>query len=124
MLSLRMYRQLALANLGALALAVALSAILIPALNARGGALTTAILELTLAGAYMALLYRRGVVPPVRFIGSFILAIGAGLGIGLLLLSTVHAVLGVLAGSVVYFAVLWFTHAIPSELIDALPGRR
>jgi O-antigen/teichoic acid export membrane protein len=124
MLSLRMYRQLVLANLGALVLAVALSLILIPDLHARGGALTTAILELTLAGAYIGMLYRHGVVPPLRFIGSFMLAVGAGLGVGLVLLNTVHAVVGVLAGSIVYLAVLWSMHAIPSELIDALPWRR
>ncbi|HEY3866347.1 MAG TPA: oligosaccharide flippase family protein [Solirubrobacteraceae bacterium] len=123
LLSLRLYRQLVLANLGALALAILLSAILIPTLHARGGAITTAILELTLAGSYTALLYRRGVVPPLRFILRFALAIGLGLGVGAILL-TVHAILGVFAGSVVYFGVLWITQAIPPELIDALPWQR
>jgi O-antigen/teichoic acid export membrane protein len=123
LLSLRLYRQLVLANLAALALAILLSAILIPTLHARGGAITTAILELTLAGSYTTLLYRRGVVPPLRFILRFALAIGLGLGVGAILL-TVHPVLGVFTGSVVYFGVLWLTHAIPPELIDALPWQR
>jgi O-antigen/teichoic acid export membrane protein len=123
LLSLRLYRQLVLANVGALALAITLSVILIPALHARGGAITTAALELTLAGSYIALLSRRGIIPSGRFITRFALAIGLGLGLGALLLS-VHPVVGVVAGSIVYFGVLWIAHAIPSELIDALPWRR
>jgi len=123
LLSLRLYRQLVLANLGALALAIVLSVILIPDLHARGGAITTAALELTLAACYMALLYRRGVIPPLGFTLRFALAIGVGLGLGALALQ-VHAVLGVAVGSGVYFAILWWTQAIPPELIDALPWRR
>jgi len=122
LLSLREYRQLVLANVGALALAITLSLILIPALHARGGAITTAALELTLAGSYMVLLARRGIVPSGRFIARFALAIGLGLGVGALLLA-VNAVVGVFVGSVVYFGVLWLLQAIPSELIDALPWR-
>jgi O-antigen/teichoic acid export membrane protein len=123
LLSLRMYRQLAFANLAALVLALGLSGILIPELHAQGAAITTAVLELTLAGVYMALLSRRGVVPSMRFVARFVVAVTLGLGAGALLLS-VHAVAAVLGGSVVYFAALRLTHAIPSELIDALPWRR
>jgi O-antigen/teichoic acid export membrane protein len=123
LLSLRLYRQLVIANLGALVLAILLSVILIPTLHARGGAITTAALELTLAGAYIFLLSRRGIVPSARFVASFSLAVGLGLGLGALLIA-VHPVLGVLAGSALYFAVLWMMRAIPSELIDALPWRR
>ena len=122
LLSLREYRQLVLANVGAFALAITLSLILIPALHARGGAITTAALELTLAGSYIALLSRRGIVPSGRFVASFALALGLGLGAGALLLA-VNAVLGVFVGSAVYFSVLWFLREIPSELIDALPWR-
>lgn len=123
LLALRLYRHLVIANLGALLLALALSAILIPTLHARGGAITTAALELTLAASYIALLARRGIVPTARFVASFALAAGLGLGLGALLIA-VHPVVGVLAGSGVYFATLWATGAIPSELIDALPWRR
>ena len=123
LLSLRQFRQLVLANLGALLLALALSAILIPQLHARGGAITTAALELTLASTYVALLWRHGIRPPLGFGARFLLAILLALGGGALLLA-VHPVVAVLAGTIVYFAVLWRTDAIPSELIDALPWRR
>jgi len=123
LLSLRLYRQLVIANLGALAFAVALSLVLIPTLHARGGAITTAALELGLASVYIALLSRRGIVPKARFVASFALAVGLGLGVGALLIA-VHPALGVLVGSAVYFGCLAATRAIPSELVDALPSRR
>jgi O-antigen/teichoic acid export membrane protein len=123
LLSLRLYRQLVIANLGALALAIGLSVILIPTLHARGGAITTAALELTLAGAYIALLSRRGIVPSARFVASFALAVGLGMGLGALLIA-VHPALGVVVGSAAYFGCLAATGAIPSELIDVLPWRR
>jgi O-antigen/teichoic acid export membrane protein len=123
LLAMRQYRQLVLANLGALALAIGLSLVVIPELHARGGALTTAVLELTLAASYMALLARRGIVPSARFVWRFLVALALGLGAGALGLQ-VHAVLGVAGGSAVYFAALWLLRAIPSELIDAIPWRR
>jgi O-antigen/teichoic acid export membrane protein len=123
LLSLRQYRQLVIANLSALALAIALSLVLIPALHARGGAITTAVLELTLAGSYMVVLARQGIVPSGRFVLCFVLALGIGLGVGAAALA-LNAVLAVFLASVVYLAVLWTLRAIPSELIDALPWRR
>ncbi len=122
LLSMRQYRQLVIANLSALALAIALSVVLIPTLHARGGAITTAALELVLAGSYMAFLSKHGILAPKRFIACFALAIALGMGIGVLLLD-INAVLGVFVGSVVYFGTLWLLEAIPPELIDALPWR-
>ena len=123
LLALRQYRQLVLANVSALVLAIVLSVVLIPSLHARGGAITTAALELVLAGTYIILLARRGITPPGRFALCFALAIGLALGVGALLLS-IGAVLGVVVASLVYFAALHALKAIPSELIDALPWRR
>ncbi|HTA11926.1 MAG TPA: oligosaccharide flippase family protein [Solirubrobacteraceae bacterium] len=123
LLSLRQYRQLVMANLGALVLAIALSLVLIPALHARGGAITTAVLELVLAGSYMAFLSRHEIFAPKRFVACFALAIALGMGVGLLALS-INAVFAVLVASVVYFGALWLLGAIPSELIDALPWRK
>ncbi len=122
LLSMRQYRQLIAANAGALLLAIVLSVILIPALHARGGAITTAVLELSLGGAYIALLARRGILPSARFVLAFAFAMALGLGAGALLLA-VHPVVAVAAGSAVYFGALWALRAIPSELIDALPRR-
>ncbi|HWY89507.1 MAG TPA: hypothetical protein VNY31_02445, partial [Solirubrobacteraceae bacterium] len=112
-----------LANATALVLAITLSLILIPTLQARGAAITTAALELSLAGSYVAILFRRGIRPPPRFLACFVPAIGLGLGAGALAL-LVHPVAAVIAGSAVYFGVLWVLRAIPSELIDAIPRRR
>jgi O-antigen/teichoic acid export membrane protein len=123
LLSLREYRQLVFANVGALVLAVTLSAILIPAFEAEGGAITTAAVELSLAVAYTVLLIRHGVTPAGRFTACFVLALAVGMGVGALLL-IVQAVLGAAIGSVVYFTTLWTTRAIPPELIDALPWRQ
>lgn len=123
LLAMRQYRQLVIANLSALALAIVLSLVLIPALHARGGAITTAVLELVLAGSYMAFLAGHGILAPRRFVACFALAIALAMGVGLLALE-LNAVLAVALGSAIYFAVLWMLHAIPSELIDALPWRR
>jgi O-antigen/teichoic acid export membrane protein len=123
LLSLRMNRALVLANASALALAIALSAILIPTLHARGAAITTAALEVSLAGAYVAILSRRGIRPPPLFLVRVIPAVALGLGAGALVLP-LGGVVAVIAASAVYFGALWALHAIPSELIDALPWRR
>jgi O-antigen/teichoic acid export membrane protein len=123
LLSLRMYRQLVLANAGALALAVVLSAILIPELHARGAAITTVALEVSLAASYIVLLHRRAIVPVRAFLGRYVLAIGLALGAGAALLQ-INAIVAVLVASALYFGLLWRLRAIPSELIDALPWRR
>jgi O-antigen/teichoic acid export membrane protein len=121
LLSLRMFRQLAIAS--ALLLAALLSAILIPALHARGGAITTVAVEFWLAGSYIVFLSRRDIRPPVPFLVRFAVAVGIGLAVGALVL-TVSSVAAVIAASAIYFAALWTMRAIPSELIDALPWRR
>jgi O-antigen/teichoic acid export membrane protein len=123
LLSLRRYRQLVAANLAALVLAIALSLVLIPALDARGGAITTAALEVTLASAYMVLLAREGIVPSAPFVGAWALALCIGLASGIALLA-VGALLAVPVGGALYIAVLLVLGAVPSELIDALPWRR
>jgi O-antigen/teichoic acid export membrane protein len=123
LLSLRLYRQLLLANAGALLLALLLSGILIPTLHARGGAITTVALELSLAASYVVFLARRGIKLPGSFLARFAPAIALGLGSGALVLM-VNAIAGVFVGSVVYFGALWIMRAIPSELIDALPWPR
>lgn len=124
LLAMRMHRALVIANAIALTLAIALSLVLIPIFQARGGAATTAALELTLAGSYVAILATRGITPPVRFLARFLLALAGGLAIGALLLATVDAVLGVIVGAVAYLLALWLMKAIPSELLDSLPWRR
>ncbi len=123
LLSLRLYRALLVANAGALVLALTLSLVLIPAFHARGGAATTAVLELSLASAYVVLLWRHHIRPPPRILACFPLALTLGLGVGALMLS-IQSVAAVIAASIVYFAVLLTLHAVPQELLDALPWRR
>jgi O-antigen/teichoic acid export membrane protein len=123
LLSLRMFRQLAIANASALLLAALLSAILIPALHARGGAITTVAVEFWLAGSYIVFLFRQNIRPPAPFLVRFAAAIGLALALGALVL-TVSSVAAVVAATAIYFGALWVMRAIPSELIDALPWRR
>ncbi|HEX4188696.1 MAG TPA: oligosaccharide flippase family protein [Solirubrobacteraceae bacterium] len=122
LLSLGMFRQLVIANAGALLLAALLSVLLIPTLHARGGAITTVAVEFWLAGSYIFFLSRRDIRPPTPFVVRFAVAVGLALAAGALVLSA-SSPGAVLAASVVYFAALWRMRAIPSELLDALPWR-
>ncbi len=128
LLALRKYAQMVGATGGALLLAVVLSVTLIPALHARGAAICTAALELSLASAYVAFLRRQAIVPPGGFLVRFAVAVAVALGVGAALLATSSAaaveVVAVVLASAAYFATLWLLRAIPSELIDALPWPR
>lgn len=123
LLAQRSHRALLIANAAVFALAVLLSLTLIPAFHAEGGAATTATLEIALATAYVAILWRHHIRPPGRFLLCFVPALALAFGIGELLLA-VHPVLAVAVASAVYFSVLWSARAIPPELLSALPWRR
>lgn len=124
LLSLERYRDLVVINATALVSAIALSAILIPALGAEGGAITTVALELGLATAYgFALTRARSELRPAAGnAGRLALATAAGLGAGAALL-TVGALPAVLAGLAVTGGLLLALRALPEELLAALPGR-
>jgi len=127
LLSLRLLRALVIANAGILAAAVTLSLILIPTLHARGAAITTAVLELALAGAYVMLLWHQGIRPPSRFLTRFLMALVPALGVGALILtarSLVASVGAVVVASAIYLAILLLLDAVPQELLDALPRSR
>jgi O-antigen/teichoic acid export membrane protein len=119
----RRMRALFAVNLGVFALAIAASTVLIPRLGARGGALCSAGLEFTLLAAYGLLLRRDRITPAASFLGRYAGALALGFGAGLAGLE-IHPVVAVAAGSTVYFATLWLTHAIPNELMDAIPSWR
>jgi O-antigen/teichoic acid export membrane protein len=123
LLALGRFRQLVIANAGALILAIVCSASLIPTLHARGGAITTAVLECSLAAGYIAFLSREGITPARSFLLRFAPAIAVAFGAGVVALMA-SAVIAVIVGSGVYFASLSALRAFPSELIDALPWRR
>lgn len=122
LLAQRRNRFLFASNLGVFLLAVGLSASLIPAYGARGGAFCTAALEFALVGAYTFALRSIGITPPIRFLGRFVIALALSISAGLPLLAS-QPVLAVTAASLVYFAALLLMRAVPPELLDALPRR-
>jgi O-antigen/teichoic acid export membrane protein len=125
LLALRRHRELVVANATALALAIGLSLALIPPFGAKGGAATTATLEIVLAILYQAILRRQR--PDLRFptdvLPRFALALAAGLALGGACL-LVHSVVAVVVGSAVYFGVLLALRTIPPEIAEAIPRRR
>jgi O-antigen/teichoic acid export membrane protein len=123
LLTLRLYRDLIIVNGAIVTLAVVLSLLLIPSHQADGGAVMTATLEITLAGAYAAVLaYRRpDLRPSPKVVPRVALALAIALCVGLLLpVSTVVAV--VISGAVM-LALLFALRAVPAEFLDALRRR-
>jgi O-antigen/teichoic acid export membrane protein len=124
LLAQRRHRVLVVSNLIVFILAIGLSATLIPAFGAKGGALCSATLEFVLLGAYTFALWRIGISPAsLSFLARFAAALALGMGVGVALLS-VHPVVAVTVGTAVYFGALWLMRAIPAELLDAIPRRR
>lgn len=117
----RRIRELFLINLGVFGLAIAASASLIPLLGARGGAICSALLDVALVAGYTIVLRRQRIGPSTSFLARFALALALGVGVGVAGLQ-IHPVVAVIVGTAAYFATLWFTDAIPSELIDAIPS--
>jgi O-antigen/teichoic acid export membrane protein len=123
LLSLRLYRDLIVVNGLVVALAVVLCAVLIPAHEARGAAIVTATLEITLAGAYAAVLgYRRPELrPSLRLVPRVALACAAAFVVAAVL--PVHPVIAVFVGSVVMLGGLIALRALPAEFLQALRQR-
>lgn len=123
LLSLRRHLALLVANGTALALAVVLSALLLPGGGARAGALVTVALELTLATGYLVALARtrRDLLPSAHVVPRWLAALGAALALGLLL--PVPSVVATLLAAALYLLVLAVTGAVPRELLDAVRRR-
>jgi O-antigen/teichoic acid export membrane protein len=123
LLSTRLYRQLIVANGIALALALVLSAVLIPSEGADGAAIVTATLELVLAASYCVLLMRAR--PDLTVLSGRMLRIAAAgalaLGVALLLLS--NPVPAAIAATLAYGAALLAMRAVPAEIGEALRSR-
>ncbi len=122
-LSTRLHRQLIVANGITLALAFALSAVLIPAEGADGAAIVTVTLELVLATAYYVLMRRArpdlAILSP-RMLRS-LLAAALALVPAVLLLD--EPVAAALAATAVYGAALLAMRAVPEEIGEALRSR-
>lgn len=126
LLTLRLYRELIAVNGIIVLLAVALSVLLIPAMNARGAGVVTATLEMALAAGYAVALARRrpDLLPSVRQVPRTALAFGAAFAVAALL--PVHPVAAVAAGTLVLLAGLLALRALPAEFLQAIrirPGR-
>lgn len=124
LLSLERYRWLLVANAGIVLLALVLSAALIPPLGATGAGITTAVLELALAGTYLALAARalEGPPPGLAAVRPVLLAVAAAAVVGVPLLA-VSAVLATIAGAAAYALVLWRAGGVPVEVAQALRRR-
>lgn len=111
-------------NVIALAAAIGLSLALIPDHGAKGGAITTAALEMTLAAGYGLVLsrLRPGLVPRASFLLRLAVAAAAALAAGVALLS-VSPVLATAAGIVAYTVILAALRAIPPEIAAAVRRR-
>jgi O-antigen/teichoic acid export membrane protein len=123
LLSLRRHTALLVANGIALATSVTLTVVLVPQLGARGAAVAAVTGESLLALIYGVALLRGAletvswrVVPPVL--------LATALALALLLIPGLRGLPLVIAATVVYFATLALTKAIPPELAEALMAWR
>jgi O-antigen/teichoic acid export membrane protein len=123
LLALGAYRALIATSIGAVVLAVALCAILIPAHGARGAAIVTLVLELGLACAYAAVLgtRHRELRPELALIGRIALALALAFAAALAL--PVSSVPAAAIGTGVLTVSALALRAIPSELLHALRMR-
>jgi O-antigen/teichoic acid export membrane protein len=123
LLTLRLYRDLILVNGLIVALAVALSLVLIPSHQAHGAAVVTATLEIALSGSYAAVLgYRRPELrPSLRRIPRVALALGLALVVGATL--PIPSVFATAASALVMLAGLLALRAVPQEFLHALRRR-
>jgi O-antigen/teichoic acid export membrane protein len=122
LLSLHQHRTLLIANALAVVVAVIAAVLLIPPMGAEGGALTTIAAETFLAGAYIVAQRRShpeisialGVLPKLVLAGALGCAIA---------FSPLPDLVEAVILSVVYFAVLLATRAVPFEVFSALRSR-
>jgi O-antigen/teichoic acid export membrane protein len=117
--SMRRHRALTWANLGGVALAVALVSALVPAHGARGAAIAMVVAEVVLAAAYAyAVMHDRpDLRPSLHFVPRVLLALTAG---GLTWFVPLPDLALLALASVVYVAVLVLVRGVPAEVWDAV----
>lgn len=119
LLSLRMHRELLVANVAALGASIVLTLVLGSAWGGVGAATGTAIAELCLAGVAVWLLVRRH--PSLRPSWSFIFRVlAAGLVTAALAMIPAPSVVLALVGAVVYAVLALALRAVPQELLVEL----
>lgn len=124
LLSLEAYGAMLMANAAAMAVALVVSVVAVPALGATGGALATVAADLVIAGGYAWAL--RGAVHgsaiPGRTLRAVVLATGCAIGAALLTPGPDLARAALV--TLVYGGIVLATKALPRELAVALPKRR
>jgi O-antigen/teichoic acid export membrane protein len=121
LLSLRLHRELLLANAAALLVSIVLTAVLAHADGARGAAIATICGETTLAvGAGLGLFWGRSQYRPQLGIVNKVLVAGALAGV-VALLPSMPSLVRALVAAAVYGAVVLATKATPDELVELLP---
>ena len=124
LLSLRRHAALVWASGIALLVIVAATFALVPPLGEEGAAIATLLGETVLGILLVAALVRSGVGLPLPLAVLGKVALAAGAGGGLIALTGLDGVPGVVVFSAVYWALLAALRAIPGELVGALRRRR
>jgi O-antigen/teichoic acid export membrane protein len=124
MLSLKLFRQILIANGIAAVVAIAGTLALAPSLGAEGAAAVTVAAEAALVAASIWFLVRArpSLAPRLGVVPKVVLAAAAAVGFSLAAHQVPPVVLAAIA-AVIYGAVILATRALPSELFAALPGR-
>jgi O-antigen/teichoic acid export membrane protein len=120
LLSLRAHREVLVAVTVAFLASAGLAAVLAAGSGGDGAAVAVSVGELALAAAaYIALRVRhRHVTPRLSLVAR--VALAAGVALGLVVLTDLPPVAGVLAVSVVYVGLLFALRAVPEELLAEL----
>jgi O-antigen/teichoic acid export membrane protein len=123
LLSLRMHRQIAIANLLALATSATLTLALAPDEGATGAAAATVAAESVLLLTTFGLLLRArpDLRPGLAVVAKVVLALL--LGVAAAVLSSLPPLFATAVAVLVYGAVVLATHAVPAELRELLPRR-
>lgn len=123
LISIRRQSALVLANGVALVLVVVLGLVLVSAYDSTGAAIAAVVAEAALATALFVLLARADTAlrPQLEFLWKPALA--GGLMAACLLVPGLPVALTALLGTAVFALAIWFTRALPAEVVDALrPG--
>src|SRR5207302_5033193 len=123
LVSLRRYRSMMVASASALVLNVILCLLLIPALGARGGALSDVITEAAVAIVLTVYLSRAVAPHRIRSSAGRPVVLAALLSTTVLLIPA-GSVPRVIGATFIYFGVLLLLRAIPAEVITAVRGVR
>jgi O-antigen/teichoic acid export membrane protein len=123
LLTLRRYRDALLANAFALVVSVALTLSLVGPLGADGAAIAALSAEVALAAIIVACLLRASPQTSLPLFSVPVVALAAVVSAGIGLALPVNAVIGALAASVAYFAILRILGRFPPEVREVLAQR-